>query len=62
MSYIIKQVSFDDGKTWQEPIDMNDIETVVLESDIIGGKMEHNNLFRPLSTIEKLILDNNQSK
>ena len=55
MGYIIKQISFDDGKTWQEPINMDDIESVVVESDIIGGKMS-NNLFRELSTIEQIIL------
>ena len=62
MKYIIKQISFDDGETWQEPISMDDIETVVLESDIVGGKMKSNNIFRPLSTIEKLMLDNHLSK
>lgn len=55
MGYIIKQISFDDGKTWQESISMDDIESVVVESDIIGGKMS-NNLFRELSTIERIIL------
>ena len=55
MGYIIKQISFDDGKTWQEPISMDDIESVVVESDIIGGKMS-NDLFRELSTIEQIIL------
>ena len=55
MGYIIKQISFDDGKTWQEPISMDDIESVVVESDIIGGKMS-NDLFRELSTIERIIL------
>ena len=55
MGYIIKQISFDDGKTWQEPMNMDDIESVVVESDIIGGKMS-NNLFRELSTIEQIIL------
>ena len=55
MGYIIKQISFDDGKTWQEPMSMDDIESSLLESDIIGGKMS-NNLFRELSTIERIIL------
>ena len=55
MGYIIKQISFDDGKTWQEPISMDDIESRLLESDIIGGKMS-NDLFRELSTIEQIIL------
>ena len=55
MGYIIKQISFDDGKTWQEPISMDDIESVVVESDIICGKMS-NDLFRELSTIEQIIL------
>ena len=55
MGYIIKQISFDDGKTWQEPISMDDIESRLLESDFIGGKMS-NDLFRELSTIEQIIL------
>ena len=55
MGYIIKQISFDDGKTWQEPMSMDDIESSLLESDIIGGKMS-NDLFRELSTIEQIIL------
>jgi Neuraminidase (sialidase) len=62
MSYIIKQVSFDNGKTWQEPISMDDIETVVVKSDLRGGIMNPNNLFKEISTIERLILDNQQSK
>ena len=55
MGYIIKQISFDDGKTWWQPMNMDDIESSVIESDIIGGKMS-NNLFRELSTIEQIIL------
>ena len=55
MGYIIKQISFDDGKTWQQPMSMDDIESSLLESDIIGGKMS-NDLFRELSTIEQIIL------
>ena len=55
MGYIIKQISFDDGKTWQKPMSMDDIESSLLESDIIGGKMS-NDLFRELSTIEQIIL------
>ena len=55
MGYIIKQISFDDGKTWWKPISMDDIESVVVESDIICGKMS-NDLFRELSTIEQIIL------
>ena len=55
MGYIIKQISFDDGKTWQEPMSMDDIESVVVVSDIIGGKMS-NDLLRELSTIERIIL------
>jgi hypothetical protein len=41
---------------------MDDIETVVIESDLRGGIMSPSNLFKELSTIERLILDNQQSK
>ena len=55
MAYVIKQISFDDGKTWQEPMSMDDIETVVLESDIRGCKMKPNDLLKELSTIERIL-------
>ena len=55
MGYIIKQISFDNDKTWWKPMNMDDIESSVIESDIIGGKMS-NDLFRELSTIEQIIL------
>ena len=55
MGYIVKQISFDDGKTWWKPMNIDDIESSVIESDFIGGKMS-NDLFRELSTIERIIL------
>lgn len=35
MSYVIKQISFDDGKTWQEPI--STILSERLQEDCVRG-------------------------